>query len=78
VQLEVLKAFPSFFKESDNVVLENPVTLTEIKDIIDQMPKDKSPGPDGWNRELFQNFFQLIGLDLLRVVEESHFTGVIP
>jgi hypothetical protein len=59
------------------VVLGKPVTLTELKDTIDQMPKDKSPGPDGWTQELFQNFFQLIGLDLLRAVEESRLTGVI-
>jgi len=39
------------------------------------MPKDKSPGPDGWNQEFFSSFFDLMSSDLLRVVEESRMLG---
>jgi hypothetical protein len=42
------------------------------------MPKDKSPGPDGWTRELFQDFFDIMGEDIHRVVEESKCIGHIP
>jgi hypothetical protein len=42
------------------------------------MPKDKSPGPDGWTQELFQHFFEIMGLDMLNAVEESRLTGKIP
>jgi len=38
---------------------------------VELMPKDKSPGPDGWNQELFHHFFDILGSDLLDVVEES-------
>lgn len=35
------------------------------------MPKDKSPGLDGWTQELFQHFFDIMGKDRLDAVEES-------
>jgi hypothetical protein len=42
------------------------------------MPKDKSPGPDGWTHELFQSFFEILGKDLHLAVEESRLTRSIP
>jgi hypothetical protein len=42
------------------------------------MPKEKIPGPDGWTHELFQTFFDIMGEDLHKVVEESRSTGHIP
>lgn len=37
--------------------------------------KDKSPGPDGWMVEEFLEFFDLLGLDILAIVEESRVKG---
>jgi retron-type reverse transcriptase len=39
--------------------------------------KDKIPGPDGWNIEFYLGFFELIGKDILKVVEESKLNGII-
>jgi hypothetical protein len=78
VQLNVLQSIPRFFNESDNQNLGKPATLDELKDTIDKLPKEKSPGPDGWTQELFQHFFEIMGLDMLNVVEESRLTGKIP
>jgi hypothetical protein len=60
------------------VEIGKPVSITELKDTIDNMPKEKSPGLDGWTQELFHSFFDIMGLDLLRAVEESRTTGYIP
>ena len=38
------------------------------------MPKGKSPGLDGFLVELFQEFWDIINLDLLEVVKESYFS----
>jgi hypothetical protein len=42
------------------------------------MPKEKSPGPDGWTQELFHSFFDIMGMDILNFVEEYRCTGQIP
>lgn len=51
--------------------LMGEVTKEEVEIIIKSMAKDKSPGLDGWTIELFQHFFDLIGSELTKVVEES-------
>jgi hypothetical protein len=39
--------------------------------------KGKSPGPDGWSIEFFLGFFDLLGNDILKVVEEYRKNGCI-
>jgi hypothetical protein len=55
-----------------------PVQISELQDIVNKMPREKSPGPDGWSQELFSHFFDVMGEDLLNAVEESRITGFIP
>jgi hypothetical protein len=54
-----------------------PVTLEELKDVLFLFKKDKSPGPDGWTVEFFTYFFDLVGEDLLGMVEESRRLGIV-
>eukprot|EP00253_Pinus_taeda_P002165 PITA_02165 len=51
------------------------VSKEEVESIIKSMAKDKSPGPYGWTIELFQHFFDQIGEELTKVVEESRRKG---
>ena len=53
------------------------VTRWEVEGIIKAMPKDKSLGPNSWIVELFQHFFEKLGQDLTKVVEESRRKGII-
>ena len=47
------------------------ITLEELEKIVFQMKKGKAPGPDGFPIEFFQEFWDIIKLDLLAVAQES-------
>jgi hypothetical protein len=46
-------------------------------DVLKGFSKDKSPGLDGWTVEFFIHFFNLVGDDLLEVVEDSRQRGEV-
>jgi hypothetical protein len=51
--------------------------LEELKSVLFHFKKDKSPGSDDWTNEFFTFFFDLVGEDLLEMVEESRRLGSI-
>ena len=38
-------------KQEEIEIMNNPVTSTEIEAVIKNLPKNKSPGPDGFTGE---------------------------
>jgi len=68
---------PRFVGREDGEELSQPVTTQELECTLKWFKKDKSPGPDGWPVEFYLAFYDLMGDDLLAVVEESRISGHI-
>jgi len=68
---------PRFFNDVESDEIGKPVTLKEVAEVVSKMPRDKSSGPDRWTQGLFHFFFDLMGEDLVKTIEESRITGHI-
>ena len=62
-------------KEDEQESLEKDLTLEELKDALASFADNKSPGEDGFTKEFYQTFFDLIGKDLLNSYNDSFQKG---
>ena len=70
-QLNVIRLFPSFVQEEDKELFFSDFTLPEVECVLKGFKKDKSPGLNGWPVEFYLHFFDLVFLDILKVIEHS-------
>jgi len=61
--------FPRFVEERDNRALMEEVTKEEVKEVLHRFQKYKSLEPDDWSIDFFMWLFDIIGKDILKVVE---------
>ena len=57
--------------------LDSPFTEKEIHKAISQLDRDKAPGPDVFTIAVFQDCWDVIKEDLVRVFAEFHSSGII-
>ena len=62
--------YPRMFAELEGERLYLPVTMEEIHSTLKAFDLSKSPGPDGWTVEFFLHFFDLLGPEILVMVED--------
>eukprot|EP00253_Pinus_taeda_P020940 PITA_20940 len=75
--MRVAELFPRYIEQEDYEELQKEVTMVELEATLKWFKKDKSPGPNGWTIEFYLAFFDILGNDLLKIVEDSKRRGRI-
>ena len=64
--------------QEEREIINNSIVSTKIEAVIKNLPKYKSPGPDGFTGELYQTFREELMLILLKLFQKISEEGTFP
>ncbi|XP_062116553.1 uncharacterized protein LOC133830553 [Humulus lupulus] len=74
----VMDCISASISEEANMDLVRPIEPDEVKQALFQMHPDKSPGPDGFSSGFYQKFWDVVGEDVIYMVQEFFTSGSFP
>lgn len=77
VQTNMLEAIPRLTTSEDNKLLNSPITLEEVRQVVFDMNPDKSPRPDGFQALFYQKYWDVSGIDMWKAIEAIRNGGSI-
>ena len=69
---EILECIPHLASVEMNGSLLRPIPLSKVEKVMFNIKKGKVPDHDGFPIEFFKEFWEIIKLDLLELVQESY------
>lgn len=75
--IRVAGLLPQFVDHDVVEDLNKLVFMGQLECTLIWFKKDKIPSHDGWTVELYLEFFELLGKDLLQVIEECKISGIM-
>jgi hypothetical protein len=74
---KVMRHVPSLVPPKQNITLLWPITIEEVDQALQETPKCKAPGPDGFTSDFFHHCWPLIRTEVWEILGDSQATGQI-